>query len=89
MAGRHLPLSHGPHRPSPVRSGQMCAALGHNHPIIIAAIRDGYDTTIHADSSHCNVKEIELAARLGRLMPEPLQKKAHSANLARTPTRWR
>lgn len=52
----------------------MCAALGHNHPIIIAAIRDGYDTTIHADSSHCNVKEIELAARLGRLMPEPLQK---------------
>src|SRR5258706_12570082 len=55
-------------------SGQMCEALGHNHPTIVAAIRDACDTMLHAHSSHYNVKEIELAARLGRLMPDPLQK---------------
>jgi 2,2-dialkylglycine decarboxylase (pyruvate) len=55
-------------------SGQMCAALGHNHPTITAAIKDACDTMIHAHSSHYNVKEIELAARLGAIMPRPLQK---------------
>lgn len=55
-------------------SGQMCAALGHNHPRIVAAIKDACDTMLHAHSSHYNVKEIQLAARLGALMPAPLQK---------------
>lgn len=55
-------------------SGQMCAALGHNHPTIVAAIKEACDTMLHAHSSHYNVKEIELAARLGELMPDPLQK---------------
>jgi 2,2-dialkylglycine decarboxylase (pyruvate) len=55
-------------------SGQMCAALGHNHPTIVAAIKEACDTMIHAHSSHYNVKEIELAYRLGRIMPAPLQK---------------
>ena len=55
-------------------SGQMCSALGHNHPTIVAAIREACDTMLHAHSSHYNVKEIELATRLGRLMPDPLQK---------------
>ncbi|HLI14032.1 MAG TPA: aspartate aminotransferase family protein [Alphaproteobacteria bacterium] len=55
-------------------SGQMCAALGHNHPTVVAAIKEACDTMIHAHSSHYNVKEIELAGRLGRLMPAPLQK---------------
>jgi 2,2-dialkylglycine decarboxylase (pyruvate) len=55
-------------------SGQMCAALGHNHPTVVAAIKEACDTMLHAHSSHYNVKEIELAARLGQIMPEPLQK---------------
>src|SRR6266852_3747558 len=55
-------------------SGQMCSALGHNHPTVVAAIREACDTMLHAHSSHYNVKEIELAARLGQLMPDPLQK---------------
>ena len=55
-------------------SGQMCAALGHNHPTITAAIKHACDTLIHAHSSHFNVPEIELAERLGKLMPEPLKK---------------
>src|SRR5579872_6561154 len=55
-------------------SGQMCAALGHNHPTVVAAIKEACETMLHAHSSHYNVKEIELAARLGAIMPAPLQK---------------
>jgi 2,2-dialkylglycine decarboxylase (pyruvate) len=55
-------------------SGQMCAALGHSHPRIVAAIKESADTLIHASSSYYNVKEIQLAARLGQLVPRPLQK---------------
>ncbi len=55
-------------------SGQMCAALGHNNPRIVAAIKESCDTLIHASSSYFNVKEIELAGRLGRLVPRPLKK---------------
>jgi 2,2-dialkylglycine decarboxylase (pyruvate) len=55
-------------------SGQMCAALGHNHPTVVAAIKEACDTMLHAHSSHYNVKEIELASRLGAIMPPPLQK---------------
>jgi len=55
-------------------SGQMCAALGHNHPTVVAAIKSACETMLHAHSSHYNVKEIELASRLGAIMPRPLQK---------------
>lgn len=55
-------------------SGQMCAALGHNHPTITAAVKSACDTLIHAHSSYFNVPEIELAERLASLMPEPLKK---------------
>jgi 2,2-dialkylglycine decarboxylase (pyruvate) len=55
-------------------SGQMCAALGHNHPRIVAAIKESCDTLIHASSSYFNVKEIALAERLGNLVPRPLKK---------------
>ena len=55
-------------------SGQMCAALGHNHPRIVEAIEASCDTLIHASSSILNVKEIELAKRLGDLVPRPLKK---------------
>jgi 2,2-dialkylglycine decarboxylase (pyruvate) len=38
-------------------SGQMCAALGHNNPKIVAAIKESCDTLIHASSSILNNKE--------------------------------
>ena len=55
-------------------SGQMCAWLGHNHPAIVEAVAEACDTLIHAHSSYYNDKEIELAERLGRILPDPLQK---------------
>ena len=55
-------------------SGQMCAWLGHNHPAIVEAVADACDTLIHAHSSYYNDREIELAERLGNLLPDPLQK---------------
>ncbi|HVC52534.1 MAG TPA: aspartate aminotransferase family protein [Stellaceae bacterium] len=55
-------------------SGQMCAALGHNHPTVTAAIKRACDTLIHAHSSHFNVEEIRLAERLASVMPAGLDK---------------
>ena len=55
-------------------SGQMCAALGHNHPRIVNAIKESCDTLIHASSSYYNVKEIELAKRVADIVPRPLKK---------------
>jgi len=55
-------------------SGQMCAALGHNHPTVTAAIKTACDTLIHAHSSYYNVQEIRLAERLARVMPAGLEK---------------
>ena len=55
-------------------SGQMCAWLGHNHPAVVEAVADACDRLIHAHSSYYNDKEIELAERLGNLLPDPLQK---------------
>ena len=55
-------------------SGQMCAWLGHNHPAIVRAIAEACETLIHAHSSYYNDKEIELARRLGELLPDPLRK---------------
>ena len=55
-------------------SGQMCAALGHNHPKVTAAIKTACDRMIHAHSSHFNIEEIRLAERLARVTPAGLEK---------------
>lgn len=55
-------------------SGQMCAALGHNPPRVVAAIRESCESLIHAHSSYFNLKEIELAERIAGIVPPPLQK---------------
>lgn len=55
-------------------SGQMCAALGHNHPTVVAAIKTACDTLIHAHSSYYSVQEIRLAERLAGVMPAGLEK---------------
>lgn len=55
-------------------SGQMCSVLGHNHPRIIQAIQEVCQTLIHSSSNYFNTAEIELAQRLGDIVPPPLQK---------------
>lgn len=55
-------------------SGQMCSALGHNHPRIIEAIQESCRTLIHASSMYFNTKEIELATRLADILPPTLSK---------------
>ena len=55
-------------------SGQMCSALGHNHPRIIEAVADAMRTLMHASATYYNTREIELAERLASTLPAPLQK---------------
>jgi 2,2-dialkylglycine decarboxylase (pyruvate) len=55
-------------------SGQMCAALGHNDPRIVAAIRESCDRLIHSHMSLFNDREILLAARLAEITPPGLGK---------------
>ena len=53
-------------------SGQMCSALGHRAPRVVAAIKEACDSLIHASSSIYNVYELELAERLAGVLPAPL-----------------
>ena len=55
-------------------SGQMCAALGHNHPRIAQALRESAETLIHSHMSMFNDREIILAARLAEIAPEGMNR---------------
>ena len=55
-------------------SGQMCSALGHNHPRIVEALRESGETLIHSHMSLYNDKEILLAKKLADILPHPLKK---------------
>jgi 2,2-dialkylglycine decarboxylase (pyruvate) len=55
-------------------SGQMCAALGHNDPRIVAAIKESCDRLIHSHMSLFNDREILLARRLADIAPPGLDK---------------
>ena len=50
-------------------SGQMCAALGHNHPRIIQALEESAANLIHSHMSMFNDREIILASRLAEIAP--------------------
>jgi len=50
-------------------SGQMCAALGHNHPRIVQALRESGETLIHSHMSIFNDREIILASRMAEISP--------------------
>jgi 2,2-dialkylglycine decarboxylase (pyruvate) len=50
-------------------SGQMCAALGHNHPRIVQALQESCDTIIHSHMSMFNDREIILASRMAEISP--------------------
>ena len=70
-------------------SGQMCSALGHYHPRIVAAVAEALRTLIHANSTYYNVQEIELAERLAATLPAPLCEELLRASPAPTRTRPR
>ena len=50
-------------------SGQMCAALGHNHPRIVQALQESAETLIHSHMSMFNDREIILASRMAGISP--------------------
>ncbi len=50
-------------------SGQMCAALGHNHPRIVQALHESGETLIHSHMSIFNDREIILASRMAEISP--------------------
>lgn len=55
-------------------SGQMGAALGHNHPLYVAAVRRSLETISHSTKTFLNVDRLELHRRLGEILTPPLQK---------------
>ena len=55
-------------------SGQMAAALGHNHPRYIAAVERNLRTISHSTKTFLNIDRLELHERLGQILTPPLQK---------------
>ncbi|HUA51729.1 MAG TPA: aspartate aminotransferase family protein [Candidatus Sulfotelmatobacter sp.] len=56
------------------QSGQMGAALGHQHPRIVKVITETMKTLMHATKTMLTVPRLRLHERLGKLLPKPLQK---------------
>ena len=50
-------------------SGQMCAALGHNHPRIVQALQESCESLMHSHMTMFNDREIILASRLAEITP--------------------
>lgn len=55
-------------------SGQMAAALGHNHPIYVEAVKRSLEKISHSTKTFLNVDRLELHRRLGEILTPPLQK---------------
>jgi len=55
-------------------SGQMCATLGHNHPRIIAAIREACEGALHLFSGMLSPPVVALSQRLAAMLPDRLSK---------------
>jgi len=55
-------------------SGQMAAALGHNHPRYVEAVKRNLETISHSSKTFLNVDRLELHRRLGEILTAPLQK---------------
>ena len=55
-------------------SGQMAAAISHQHPRMVAAIEKAIKSLMHATNIMLNVPRLRLHERLGKLLPKPLQR---------------
>ena len=49
------------------QSGQMGAALGHQHPRMVARIRETMEQLLHASNAMLSVPRLRLHERLGRV----------------------
>ncbi len=56
------------------QSGQMGAALGHQHPRIVKRVTETMREMLHASNVMLNVPRLRLHERLGRMLPKPLQR---------------
>ena len=56
------------------QSGQMGAALGHQHPRMIKRITETMKTMMHSSNTMLNVPRLRLHERLGKLLPKKLQR---------------
>jgi 2,2-dialkylglycine decarboxylase (pyruvate) len=57
-----------------LNAGQTCAALGHNHDAIVAAIKYAADHALHLAHAFPHEQEILLATKLASIAPSPLEK---------------
>lgn len=56
------------------QSGQMGAALGHQHPRIVRRIEDTMKSLMHATNTLLNVPRLQLHKTLGEVLPRPLKR---------------
>lgn len=55
-------------------SGQMCSALGHNHPRVTKTVQAALEQLTHASSVYYNVPQVTLAKRLAETVALPLKR---------------
>lgn len=56
------------------QSGQMGAALGHQHPRMVKRIAETMQSMMHATNTMLNVSRLRLHQKLGQVLPPPLEK---------------
>jgi 2,2-dialkylglycine decarboxylase (pyruvate) len=56
------------------QSGQMGAALGHQHPRIVARIEETMKSLLHSTNTLLNVPRLQLHKTLGEILPKPLKR---------------
>jgi 2,2-dialkylglycine decarboxylase (pyruvate) len=56
------------------QSGQMGAALGHQHPRIVSAITKTMEKLLHSSNTLLNVPRLRLHEALGKILPPPLKR---------------
>lgn len=56
------------------QSGQMGAALGHQHPRIVKTITETMKSLLHASNTMLNVPRLRLHETLGKILPKPLKR---------------
>ena len=56
------------------QSGQMGAALGHQHPRIVKRITDTMQTLFHASNTMLSTARLRLHETLGKVLPKPLKR---------------
>ena len=58
------------------QSGQMGAALGHQHPRMVKRITATMESLLHSSNTMLNVPRLRLHEKLGKILPRPLEKSA-------------